>query len=477
MERAQNIWEQGRFARRLAEDIRALMEAVPFGAEVYRSRYPLERLVRPVVAVMGAEGVGKSTLLRALDDMGTAAVTASGSRPWEWLEEASGTEPLSGRADVLLLLTSALQPLPLRELTQLRALAEAAADGALRVVLTRAEELSAQELSAVVERVRKVLVEVLPGRTLSLSAVSGRTGAGVAPLRAELLEALFLVQRERLLEEVAAWGAALADLHALLEMRELASVRPETIERVRARLDTLLVEEGARFRGQLAGVVEQFLHGKEAALPCSRRQLTNALREALVAKLRHEVEGLHPRLNQELAEALRGDVDTATTLALKNRFEGVLEAGPPFFDWQSARRVGAAGAAGAALVARVARKPVGWAFAGAMFLGGLLGGLLGSGSTVDTPEALREQVTEPLLREAEQRLGRATQSSREDMARVCELLHKVIHIFTHPQASAYDVAGLLRVVSLAEVGQKQLAEELREFVQRLEADALLEKRL
>jgi hypothetical protein len=258
-------------------------------------------------------------------------------------------------------------------------------------------------------------------------------------------------------------------------MRELAAVKPATIERVRTRLDALLVEEGARLRGQLPAVVERFLRGTEAELPRSQRQLTNALREAFAAKLRHEMEGIHPRLNQELAEALRGDVDTATTLALTDRFRGVLEAGPRFFDWQSARNAGAMGAAGAALVARAVGKPAGWAFAGAMLLGGLLGGLMGNASTVDTPEELREQVTEPLLRDAEQRLLQATQSSREDLSRVCELLLKVIQVFSDPKAGAYDLAELKRVLSLAEVSQKQLAGELREFVQRLEADALLEK--
>ncbi|HVG58223.1 MAG TPA: hypothetical protein VNA24_06685, partial [Hyalangium sp.] len=108
-------------------------------------------------------------------------------------------------------------------------------------------------------------------------------------------------------------------------------------------------------------------------------------------------------------------------------------------------------------------------------LGGLLGGLMGSASTVDTPEALREQVTEPLLRDAEQRLLQATQSSREDLARLCELLRKVIQVFSDPKAGAYDLAALQRVVELAEVSQKQLADELRAFVQQREADALLKK--
>ncbi len=486
MEHEKSIREQGRFARRLAEDIRSLLGAVLFGAEVYRSRYELQRLARPVVAVTGAEGVGKSTLLKALDEAGVAPATGSSSaptapesaeasQPWAWWEVAFGSGPLSGRAEVFVLVTSALQPLPLEELTQLHGLAEAAPDIALRVVLTRADELPSEELPGVQERIRKLLAEALPGRTISFTAVSGRTGAGIPKLRAELLEALFLVQRDRLLEEVAAWGAALGDMQALLEMRELAAVKPETLERLRTRLDALLVEEGARIRGQLPGVVEQFLRGKEAALPRSRRQLTNALREAFTAKLRHEVEGIQPRLNQELAEALRGDVGTATTLALTNRFEGVLDAGPRFFDWQSARKAGAVGAAGAALVARVAGKPVGWAFAGAMLLGGLLGGLMGNASTVDTPQALRDQVTDPLLRDAEQRLLQATQSSREDLSRLCELLRKVIQLFSDQKAGGYDLAALHRVLTLAEISQKQLADELRAFVQQREADALLEK--
>jgi hypothetical protein len=100
---------------------------------------------------------------------------------------------------------------------------------------------------------------------------------------------------------------------------------------------------------------------------------------------------------------------------------------------------------------------------------------MGSASTVDTPEALREQVTEPLLRDAQQRLTQATQSSREDLARLCELLLKVIQVFSDPKAGAYDLAALQRVVALAEVSQKQLADELRAFVQQCEADALLKK--
>ena len=77
--------------------------------------------------------------------------------------------------------------------------------------------------------------------------------------------------------------------------------------------------------------------------------------------------------------------------------------------------------------------------------------------------------------EGEQRLIQATQSSREDLARLCELLRKVIKVFSDPKAGAYDLASLQRVVSLAEASHQRLADEVRAFVQNLEAEDLLEK--
>jgi hypothetical protein len=499
MEHEQRIREQGRFARRLAEDVRALFEAVPFGPEVYRRRYDGERLVRPVVAVTGAEGVGKSTLLEALERAESAAAGEAASAPgaseplallrsWEWREVprrgaegaaasagASGPEPLSEGAELCVLVGSALQPLPLGDLTQLHQLAETTPDAALRVVLTRLDELPAGALPAVKERVRKLLAEALPGRTLAVSWVSGRTGEGVPELRREVLAALFRAQRERLTEELGAWGSALSDLRALLEMRALAGVKPETLERVQTRLDDLLVEEGLRLRGQLPELAEQFAREVEPTLPRSQREVMAAFREALVAKLGAGVEGVHQRLNQELAEALKGDVDAATRLALADRFKGLLEAGPRFFDWQSAKSAGALGAAGAALLAGATGRRSGWALAGAVLLGGLLGGLIGRASTVDTPEELRQRVTEPLARDAEKRLYQATQSSREDLTRLCELLRKVVQVFSDPKAGTYDLAALQRVVSMAELSHRQLADEVRGFHQKLEAEELLEK--
>lgn len=463
MEHEQGIQELGRFARRLAEDVRTLRAAVPWVAEVFASHHTVERLERPVVAVVGAKGVGKSTLLRALDGC------------WEWKEVELAERPVEERAEVWVLVTSALELLPLRELQQLHGWAERAPDPGLRVVLTRADAVPAEELAALEGRVRQLLAEVLPGRTVAFSVVSGQTGAGVAQLRAELLQALFHVHRDRVMKEVEAWGAAVSDLRALLEMRELAAVKPQTIDQVQTRLDTLLAEEGVRLRGQLDGALEEFLRETEGGLPRARRQLTDSLREALVVRVRAGMEGLHPRLNQELAEALRGDTGTEMTLALTNRFEAALEAKPRFFDWQSAKAVGAVGAMGAALVARMTGKSSGWAVTGGTLLGGLLGGLFGKASTVDNRQTLHEQVVEPVLRDTEQRLRQALDASKEDVARLCKLLRQVIQVFSDPKAGTYDVAALKQVVSLAETSQKQLNEELVRFSQKFEAEVLLEK--
>jgi energy-coupling factor transporter ATP-binding protein EcfA2 len=485
MEHEQGIQELGRFARRLAEDMRTLKGSVPFGEEVFAGQHSVERLERPGVAVVGVKGVGKSTLVQALDGAGVPAAAPSAEpgvadalgafRAWEWREAELAEGAVAGLAEVWVLVTSALEPLSLRELQLLRGLGERAPEPGLRVVFTRADEVPAEELPALEGRMRQLLAEVLPGRTVPCSVVSGRTGAGVAALRKELLQALFQVHRDRVMEEVEAWGAAVLDLRALLEMRELAAVKPQTIDQVQARLDALLSEEGVRLRGQLDGALEEFLRGAEEALPRPRRQLTDSLREALVSRVRAGMEGLHPRLNQELAHALRGDAGTETTLALTNRFEVALEAKPRFFDWQSARTVGAVGAMGAALVARMTGKPSGWAVTGGTLLGGLLGGLFGKASTVDSRQALHEQVVDPVLRETEQRLRKALESSREDVTRLCKLLRQVIQVFSDPKAGTYDVEALKQVVALAEASQKQLDGELGRFSQKFEAEVLLEK--
>lgn len=486
MEHEQGIQELGRFARRLAEDIRTLRGSVPFGEEVFASPHSVERLERPAVAVVGAKGVGKSTLVQALDAAGRAPAAApsaeavaaeplGASRPWEWREVELAEGSVEGPAEIWVLVGSALEPLPLKELQGLHGLAERAPDPGLRVVLTRADEVPAEERSALEGRIRQLLAEVLPGRTVPLAVVSGGTGAGVATVRKELLQALFQVHRDRVMKAVEVWGAAVSDLRALLEMRELAAVKPQTIDQVQTRLDALLSEEGVRLRGQLDGALEEFLRGAEETLPRPRRQLTDSLREALVSRARAGMEGLHPRLNQELAEALRGDVGTETTLALTNRLGAALDAKPRFFDWQSARAAGAVGAMGAALVARLTGKRSGWAVTGGTLLGGLLGGLFGKASTVDTRQALHEQVVDPVLRETEERLRKALDSSREDVARLCKLLRQVIQVFSDPKAGTYDVEALKQRVALAEASQKQLEGELGRFSQKFEAEVLLEK--
>ncbi len=79
------------------------------------------------------------------------------------------------------------------------------------------------------------------------------------------------------------------------------------------------------------------------------------------------------------------------------------------------------------------------------------------------------------MRDAEKRLVEATQASREDLGRLCELLRKVVRIFTAPEAASYDMEGLRRVVAMAEVSHKRLGEEVRAFHQKLEAEDLMEK--
>lgn len=408
--------------------------------------------------------------------------SAVSSTPWQWLDVPGVNAEISKKplkstsrlqiaevADLCILATSALQPLSLSDLTQLHQLSETFPGDSLRIALTRCDQLSASELASVQDYVRKLLADVLPNRQVKVFAVASVKGTGVRKLREDLAATVFELQKHQLKEALEGWGSTLSDLRALLEMRDLSDVKPETLQRIRNRLDDLLVDESIQLRRQLPGIAEDILRKLGPTLPSPQRHVTSAFREELSGRLYDQLSGIHQRLNRELADALRQDVNKATTLALTDRFSHILDSSPNFFDWQSATKGGVfgAGAAGAAMLMGAAMTPVGWAVAGAALLGGLLGGIMGSSSTIETPDELRNLVATPILQDAEGRLSSATETSRAELSHACDLLQKVVQIFNEPNASSYDLPVIQRVVSMAEIRQKRLDQEFQGFHRRL----------
>ncbi|HEX5752494.1 MAG TPA: hypothetical protein VFZ09_40185 [Archangium sp.] len=463
MKHEAHIREQAQLARRLSDERSHLFEQVPFARELERGEPELERIARPVVAVAGAARVGKSTLKRAL---GTEV-------PWKWLEVESGgggeTGGLSvgGLAEHCLLVLTAGEAPSGEVLAWLPRLAEAFPEGSLQVVLTRCDALpEGMPAGTARERLEPVLREAVPARTLPVLTVSGSTGEGLEALRAQVAEALARRQRVLLEEALKDWSGVLADVHALLGMRELARLRPETLTRLRLGLDDLLREEGRRLEGELPRLAEESVRELEPRLPETQRALTRAFREKLGARVEPRSHALRQRLDQVLARELARDVEDKAggkaRLELADRFGRLVEPRSLFFDWGFAKRGGVAGV-GAAMVTGVARKHGGWAVLGAALLGGVLAGLLGRGAKVNTAEELKRVVAEPLLEDSLRRLKEATENSRADVERLCGLLRKVAEIFSPEQARTHDVERWGQAVTEAESRREQLGRELTEL--------------
>ncbi|MFE8604037.1 hypothetical protein [Archangium violaceum] len=462
MRHEEHIREQARLARQLADERSRLFEQVPFARELERGEPELERIARPVVAVAGAARVGKSTLRREL----------GADVPWKWLEvEAVGAG--EGGLSVGELAEHCLLVLPAGEtpsrgvLAWLPRLAEEFPEGSLQVVLTRCDALpEGSSAGTARERLEQVLREAVPERTLPVLTVSGTPGEGLEAVREALAEALARRQRVLLEEALKNWSGVLSDVHALLEMKDLARLRPETLARLRLCLDELLREESQRLEGELPRLAEESLRELESRLPEAQRSLTRAFREKLSARVKPRSHALRQRLDEvlarELARDMEGETGSKVRLELADRFGRLVEPRSLFFDWGFARTGGMAGV-GAAMMTGAARKHGGWAVLGAALVGGVLAGLLGRGTKVNTAEELKRVVAEPLLEDSLRRLKEATESSRADVARLCGLLRKVAEIFSPEQARAYDVGQLGRAVTEAEGRREQLGRELTEL--------------
>lgn len=458
MKHEEHIREQARLARQLADERSRLLEQVPFARELERREPELERIARPVVAVAGAARVGKSTLRREL----------GADVPWKWLEvEAGGAG--EGGLSVGELAEHCLLVLPAGEapsrgvLAWLPRLTEEFPEGSLQVVLTHCDALpEGSSAGTARERLEQVLREAVPERTLPVLTVSGTTGEGLEAVREALAEALARRQRVLLEEALTNWSGVLADVHALLGMKDLARLRPETLARLRLCLDELLREESQRLEGELPRLAEESLRELESRLPEAQRSLTRAFREKLSARVEPRSHALRQRLDEVLARELARDVEGKAQLELADHFGRLVEPRSLFFDWGFARTGGMAGV-GAAMVSGVARKHGGWAVLGAALVGGVLAGLLGRGTKVNTAEELKRVVAEPLLEDSLRRLKEATESSRADVERLCGLLRKVAEIFSPEQARAYDVGQLGRAVTEAEGRREQLGRELTEL--------------
>lgn len=537
------IREQQRVAQELAKDRRELLAQVPFGTELEQTRFDLERIATPVVAVAGAYSAGKSALINALCGVeilpvgvtpttlipvmlrggevesclvgtveGTERLSPTPERlhglitgkesparylilesprvshiPWQWLDAPGVNADIQKSpgldlrpqevADLCVLATSALQPLSLSDLTQLVQLAELFPDDRLCLAITRWDQLAASDREPVQRYIREMLADALPGKQLKLFIVSSKDGTNLDSLRAYLADAVYKYQQERLGQALDAWKETLADLRALLGMRELAEVKPETLRQLRSKLDDSIIESGAQLKSELPRFMADLHRQHSGTLPFPHRELQESFRKKVQEHFGPRLQEIGQRINDDLMAELRKDLTKQTSVSLTNRFLGLLEPSDPFFDWISATQVGgvagAGAAVGAALLTAGALTPVGWAIAGAAMLGGLLGGFIGSASTIDSPDELDKKIVVPLTQEYQQHLANAISSYRSDFAHLCRLMEKVITIFSKPEAGGYKDDQLKRMQMFIKLADETRRKHLAARFKKIEEDRRL----
>jgi hypothetical protein len=531
------IREQRRIAQEFAEDRKYLLAQVPFGSELEQTRFDLERIASPTVAVAGAYSVGKSALINALCGaeilpvgvtpttlvpimLGGGAVefclvnTAEGSRketltaeglrnlvthkesparyvivesprvahiPWTWLDAPGVNADLQKAADldlkpqdvadVCLLATSSLQPLSLSDLGQLVQLAEIFPGERLCLVLTRWDQLGLEERETVLRYVREMLASALPQRQIKIFSVSRKDTSALAQIREHLSATVYHHQKAQLEEALDHWKETLADLGALLEMRELAQVKPETLQQLQKKLDDVIIESGAQLKLELPRFMAELHRQAVNDLPSPHRQLEESFQEKFQEQFAPRLHAIGQRINEELMAELRKDLTKKqTSVSLANRFLGLLEPSNPFFDWMSATQVGGVATVGAALLAAGAATPVGWAIAGAAVIGGLLGGLIGSASTIDSADELQEKVVAPLTQKYQQLLSSAIASYRRDLAHLSKLMQKVVAIFSQEEASSYKDDQIKRMQMFIRLADETKRKNLASRFRKIEAD-------
>ncbi|WP_158620098.1 dynamin family protein [Corallococcus sicarius] len=518
MKYVKEIAAQRKVASELAADRKELLGQIPFGSELESTRFDLDRIAVPIVAVTGAYSAGKSALINAATGtrylptgvtpttlvpvllrrsareacfMRTAAgfveepystatfkklitdknstarhvvldspkLTAHG---WHWLDTPGVNADMQRQAplrlqardiaDICILATSALQPLTLSDLTQLREVGKIFKGNNLCVALTRIDQLPSGELASVERYVREMLDQALPGRALKVLPVSNGDAASLSALTQHLADVVYHHQKERLKEALEAWQNMIVHLQQLLEMRELLQVKSTTVQRIRTRLDAVILESGALLTTDLPIFMDETCRELKVRLPASQRQLLDTFRARFHQRFAERLQEIGARINRELAEALQQDVSSPISVTLANRFLRLLEPTNPFFDWASATLGGTmgAGAAASAALLSAALPPVGLMLAGAAVIGGLLGGLIGSASLIENGDELKEKIGRPTTLEYQQHLDAAIYSYRTDLQHLCRLIDQVSTIFSKPTAAAYDVQNMLQVLSMAE---------------------------
>ena len=511
----QRIEQQARLASQLIESRQELLRFFPFGTELERTPYDLDRIASPVIAVVGSFSAGKSSLINAIcktellpvqpipttlvpvrlrpgdkssyligtdeglqtlqsrddawkhiisRDSKTKYVIIQDQRlktiPWEWLDmpganlEAPKSSSLSLQpwdlSDLCIIATPATQPLSLSDVQQIIQLAEVFSEKYLCIAITRCDQIDNRQLASVISYVKDTMNQLLPGREVNLFQVSAKKGTGLLTLVSFIAEQACKLQEERLREQLSSYKHLIQDLEKVLKMRDLSDIRLDTIDRIQAMMDRVLVNRVSQLKANLPRVSEEFLQQLTRSLPSPQRQVATKFQQQLTSRLQNDLIELSKNVIAEAKTLAASDLTDPQPLStLADSLSSMFRLGLPRFVDKDAAVLG--GVAGAMLGLLV--PGAGWALAGAALAtglaGGLLGGLLGGGKMIASLEQLREAVGRPMTIELQVQLDHALKVTRAEVRHFGSLMKKVVQIFTNPDYSKREFPEWEKLLKVA----------------------------
>lgn len=522
MTKVERLRKQSRLANLLAEARSGVLADTPFADLMRATRFDLERVAMPVVGVTGAFSAGKSTLINAFcgakilptgvtptthipiqvrggtrwkctvgttegevagpssrADLARLVATPGNARylklelpeaqsvPWAWLDmpgtnvdgalRLTQLQAPSSLVDHAILMTSALQPMAMTDLRHALQLVEALPKQ-LTVVVSRSDQLapgSAQEVVSYVQRILKASVEDHTPHVVGYSSI-GKPGTG--DLARHLQSTICDLQYERLRSELEGWRVQLVDLKKLLRMGDLASVKTETIDRLKPRLVATALTRLGDLKRRLPSASELVVARLSSALPTNRRALHNGAAQLLTSDLNEALEALGRELQAIVVRELEVNLGGGGAAErIVQHASTIWRVGSPTYFAGGNAAVGAG--FGLALGA-LATTPAGLLVGG--IVGGLLGGFLGDGDAVSDVSVMRSEVIRPIAQSLSAEIDRLAGILRSELENFCQLM--VTAVSTYQQA--HSKSGLIMVEKMipgATEEAKKLAADLAEI--------------
>lgn len=360
------------------------------------------------------------------------------STPWSWLD-TPGWDALErdraleldpwDLADVWMLTTSATHPMSAGDRILLAQLSALAAGRQVTVVVTRADQVEAAELEQILDYVRAQVAEEWPQETPAVMAVSSRSGQGIEALTAHLGASLVRLVSERLQYELRAWQRMLDELDQLGSMTALGAVGEKTVRVAREDMHRQLLAAMAELKADVPRLGDRAIRSLEDDLPGPRRTLAPKLAQRLERAITERLDRIGRELTASLTERLGHDMpqEGMAALALERLTNMVDRSGPDQFEPRGAAlgaSLGLSAGLSTALFASIPLIGVPFliAWLGAGLAGGALGALFGGKGFMVDAEMLREKVGNPLFKEVESELDRATAVARLELDRFCDVM-------------------------------------------------------